>query len=112
MSKESYDNEENQLVPPEMPERWREMLETQRFSFQQVIRAWESRPLSPPWVMFPEIPRSSIGWRMGGGETYLAYFGDRYRAMPSMERLEYRATYPEPEEWQGFYQITEDQGSR
>lgn len=27
--------------------------------------------LAPPWVEFPDIPRYSIGWRMGPGEDYM-----------------------------------------
>ena len=26
--------------------------------------------LIPPWAKYPNIPRRSIGWRMGGGEWY------------------------------------------
>lgn len=27
--------------------------------------------LLPPWQRYPDIPRYSIGWRMGDGESYL-----------------------------------------
>ncbi len=27
-------------------------------------------PMAPPWLMYPEIMRGSIGWRMGYGESY------------------------------------------
>jgi hypothetical protein len=28
----------------------------------------------PPWKKYPDIPRFSIGWRMGDGEDYYAQF--------------------------------------
>lgn len=30
----------------------------------------EHDPPRPPWVRYPDIPRFSIGWRMGAGEEY------------------------------------------
>jgi hypothetical protein len=59
----------------------------------------------PPWVKYPNLPKRSMGWRMGQGEHYKC---DRYPAWWSRQtrpiRLQVRAKYPEPEEWVGYYQ--------
>jgi hypothetical protein len=57
----------------------------------------------PPWIACPDIPRYSIGWRMGGGEDYWIAFIDWYRGLQSKEREQYRQAYPEPDEWSGLY---------
>lgn len=57
----------------------------------------------PLWLQFPEMPRYSIGWRMGGGESYVAEFGGWWETLsPEAQRL-YEARYPEPPDWQGWY---------
>jgi hypothetical protein len=112
MANECSDNGESPPVRPEMPEQWREMLETQRHNFERAASEWDSRPLMPPWLMIPELARSSMGLRMGSGETYMVYFGERYHSMSDVERQAYQTTHPEPEGWQGFYQTREDQGGR
>ena len=34
----------------------------------------EKKIMSPPWLVYPEIERYSIGWRMGYGEDYIYKF--------------------------------------
>ena len=34
----------------------------------------ENGDVMPPWAKFPTIARYSIGWRMGGGEDWRAFF--------------------------------------
>lgn len=36
----------------------------------------EGKELEPPWARYPWIPRGSIGWRMGSGESYEMLWGD------------------------------------
>lgn len=36
----------------------------------------EGQELEPPWARYPWIPRGSIGWRMGSGESYQITWGD------------------------------------
>jgi hypothetical protein len=62
-------------------------------------------PLSkePPWVVFPYIPRGSIGWRMGRGEDYYNEFYKWFSVLGSTERDRYVLGQPEPAEWKGFY---------
>jgi hypothetical protein len=57
----------------------------------------------PPWQKYPEIPRFSIGWRMGGGEDYFRQFRTWYKSLTDQEADEYARQNPEFEEWQGFY---------
>ena len=56
-----------------------------------------------PWVALPDIPAKSIGWRMGGGETYLDGFGPWFRALSPEDRTAFMQENPEPEDWKGFY---------
>jgi hypothetical protein len=37
---------------------------------KELLEQGRTSPL-PPWLKYPSIPRYSIGWRMGGGESYL-----------------------------------------
>jgi len=57
----------------------------------------------PPWVKYPNLPRRSMGWRMGTGEHYRDQFRTWWAAQNRGEfRLKYQADYPEPAEWEGF----------
>src|SRR5262245_4467420 len=62
-----------------------------------------SRFTSPPWRVFPEIPRFSIGWRMGSGEDYLREWAKWFMGLSNAEKAGYRAQWPEPETWVGFF---------
>ena len=56
----------------------------------------------PPWIVFPNYSRRSIGWRMGLGESYKAVWGSYMRYLDSRERDQYREKYPQPEYWKSF----------
>ena len=66
--------------------------------------------LAPPWVAFPNIPRGSIGWRMGPGEDYWWAFVDWYKGLSESDRAQFRDKYPEPAKaasdypWTGIYE--------
>jgi len=62
------------------------------------------RLMPPPWLAHREIERYSIGWRMGYGEDYLYRFGDWLDALSPEELAEYRALFPEPVTWQGWWE--------
>lgn len=53
------------------------------------LRRWKL----PEWLQYPEIPRGSIGWRMGYGEAYAYELFDWVRALDGAERRRYEATY-------------------
>ena len=61
----------------------------------------------PPWEVFPDIERYSIGWRMGSGEDYWHAFAEWYSSLSATEWSNYRATYLAPEGWEDFYEIRE-----
>ena len=57
----------------------------------------------PPWIAFPDIARSSIGWRMGDGADYLDDFHRMLDALAPEERNRYETDHEEPDEWSGLY---------
>jgi hypothetical protein len=57
----------------------------------------------PLWLQYPEIPRYSIGWRMGAGEDYAWKFLEWWENLSSAAQLEYQTIYPEPVSWRGWY---------
>lgn len=57
----------------------------------------------PPWIKFPNIPRGSIGWRMGMGEDYRDRFQIWYTKQLRDTHKRLWGKYPEPEDWTGFY---------
>jgi hypothetical protein len=59
--------------------------------------------LVPLWDFLPGADRYSIGWRMGRGENYVKEWWDFYAALPDAEKASYKAKYPEPQGWEGFY---------
>ena len=60
-----------------------------------------NRPdLLPPWRKYPEIPRYSIGWRMGSGEFYLMVWDRWAKRLNRKQRTAYFKNYtPIPVEW-------------
>lgn len=60
-------------------------------------------PMAPPWVEFPEIPRGSIGWRMGAGESYICDWSAWFGGLTEAGQEAYAAAHPEPPTWRHFY---------
>jgi protein-tyrosine-phosphatase/N-acetylglutamate synthase-like GNAT family acetyltransferase len=60
--------------------------------------------LVPPWCKYPEIPRGSIGWRMGAGEWYLWMWGRWFETLDDAARAAYLQRWePEaPDEWKDW----------
>ena len=74
----------------------------------QITRMIKARKqMEPPWLAFPDIPSVSIGWRMGGGESFLMTWDRWYKRISEEERIEYQRSYPEPPSWDGFYKSRE-----
>lgn len=95
-----------------LPEGWRRMLEASSQENRDFYAEKDHHPLVPPWLEYPDIPRTSIGWRMGAGEGYMDYFIRRYSGMDAEQREAYRIEHPAPIGWLGFYENTEAQISR
>lgn len=60
-------------------------------------------PILPPWLAYPEIDKYSIGWRMGSGETHIMKLSNYLEGLTESEKKIYQLTYPETEEWKGWY---------
>ena len=61
----------------------------------------EGLPL-PPWRMYDYWP-TSMGWRMGGGEEYMIFWGIWSRRLDAEGRRAYRRRYRPPLYWFDFY---------
>ena len=59
--------------------------------------------MPPPWLAYPGYERYSLGWRMGSGEDYLDRFVSWFEALGEKEREAYRARFPEPFTWAGWW---------
>lgn len=60
--------------------------------------------MAPPWLMYPNISRYSIGWRMGYGENYMMDFADWYSGLNIDEQRQFQEMFPEPKGWLGWYE--------
>lgn len=69
-------------------------------------------PMVPPWEQYPEIPRYSVGWRMGPGEDYWRDFGDWFLKLTDQELRQYIQGKPEPTGWEGFFKILSEERNR
>ncbi|WP_146039620.1 MULTISPECIES: hypothetical protein [unclassified Variovorax] len=53
----------------------------------------------PPWLRYPNLPRTSMGWRMGAGEAYAEEFDSWLARQPTGVLQAYQAKYPAPLDW-------------
>ncbi len=60
----------------------------------------------PPWIRYPEIPRGSIGWRMGYGEWHLDMWRRWWERQDDPARTAYRERWRPgvPAEWADWLQ--------
>lgn len=56
--------------------------------------------MAPLWLMYPNIPEGSIGWRMGYGENYAGKFWEWYYSLPEQEKKEFNRKFPKPICWE------------
>lgn len=62
--------------------------------------------MAPLWLMYPEIPQGSIGWRMGYGENYAMDFYSWFYSLTREQKKEYDTKFPKPICWeQGLNEI-------
>ncbi|HEY5925711.1 MAG TPA: GNAT family N-acetyltransferase [Kofleriaceae bacterium] len=64
----------------------------------------EHATLVPPWRKFPDLPRRSMGWRMGPGEWYVWMWQRWFGALTDAERADYLAAWEPkaPAEWKNW----------
>jgi hypothetical protein len=58
--------------------------------------------MEPPWLKHPNIPAGSIGWRMNGGEDYLARFEAWFGGLSATEQEAYARANCPPQEWRTY----------
>jgi len=63
----------------------------------------EHGTLVPLWIKRPDIPRYSIGWRMGDGEWYAWMFHHWWTELDDAARSAYRARWVPEGEWVGWF---------
>lgn len=85
-------------------------MSTDQLLDEAIARELEGRRrLVPPWVKYPEIPRGSIGWRMGAGEWYARMWSRWIDRLASEDVREYWRLYePIPFPWAGWALSTID----
>jgi protein-tyrosine-phosphatase/N-acetylglutamate synthase-like GNAT family acetyltransferase len=59
--------------------------------------------LVPPWIKHPDLPRRSLGWRMGAGEWYLDVWRHWWQGVDEAGRAAYRARWPAPDAWGNWW---------
>jgi len=64
--------------------------------------------MKTPWTTYPKIRPGSIEWRMGPGEDCWDEFDRWYKSLTADARKRYRQENPEPEGWDGFYDLKEE----
>ena len=57
----------------------------------------------PPWIVEPDIPAGSTGWRMGRGEDAYDAFYRWFSGLTDEAAQAVEAMNPEPSSWSGFY---------
>ncbi|MDC0741441.1 hypothetical protein [Polyangium mundeleinium] len=71
-----------------------------RASLERELRAQGRTSPLPPWLRYPEVPRYSIHWRMGGGESYMMAWWQWAEGRSAEEKTTYfREFAPIPVEW-------------
>lgn len=60
----------------------------------------ESSIYAPLWIMYPNIPNGSIGWRMGYGESYAMEQYRWFSKLSDEEKREYTEKFPMPKVWE------------
>jgi hypothetical protein len=71
-----------------------------RASLDEALREQGRTSPLPPWIRHPEIPRYSIGWRMGDGEGYLVLWWTWAEGRSAEEKTAYfREFAPIETEW-------------
>ena len=58
--------------------------------------------MEPPWLKYPHIPAASIGWRMDGGEDYLARFDEWFGSLSVAEQEAYVQANRPPQAWRTY----------
>jgi hypothetical protein len=58
----------------------------------------------PPWIRFPDLPATPVGW-WRGDQSYRADFREWWDRQTPETRLRVQERYPEPPSWEYFYLV-------
>jgi len=89
------------IVDGKLPDDLRKILEAVADERSRIVYP---DPMVAPWFECPDYERTSMGWRMGGGEDYMIAFRNWLKALSENELARYRKENEEPDGWQGFYE--------
>ena len=64
---------------------------------------WPAPFTAPPWIEHPDMERSDMFWRMGGGDSYLTTASGYYATLNGEPKAHYDAYFPAPQEWLGSW---------
>jgi ribA/ribD-fused uncharacterized protein len=67
----------------------------------------DNQLMAPLWLMYPNIPNGSIGWRMGYGEEYAMDFYSWFDNLKEDEKKNYMEMFPKPKTWEIDHSIYE-----
>lgn len=57
-------------------------------------------PMPPLWMIYPNITKYSIGWRMGYGEGYKWDFVKWFKKLSEKDQKKYKIMFPQPKFWE------------
>ncbi len=64
----------------------------------------------PPWIKYPTIPVTSIGWHVGGeADQYLTEFVCWWKTLEDTQVAAYIEAYPAPPSWKEAHEHWESQ---
>lgn len=72
-----------------------------------------SASMVPPWIMFPIVPASSIGWSIDGDpQEYLSSFESWWTRLEDIQATAFLEVYPVPPSWTERYEAWEEKRKR
>lgn len=74
---------------------WGRLLEEMRQRLQHTEVSNLAKWMLPNWLKYPEIPRGSIGCRMGYGESYRYTWQAWFTPLPDNQKQQYKNIYPD-----------------
>ena len=57
----------------------------------------------PPRLVLPDLPRGSMGWRMGDGEEALMRFSRYFEDLSPEAAQAFMDRHPAPDGWESFF---------
>jgi hypothetical protein len=61
------------------------------------------KEITPPWVMFPEVPPGDFFWREAGEPWLTEVWEPYWRSLSAVNQEEYLVRWKVPDNWRTFY---------